>query len=217
MKTWRIAKSSGNRSCRISKPVLLLSAGFLLLLLDGCSRAQEATLSTEADGAVRVGSSLKVRSWPDELALYDSKDALAAEGLYYASWTAGESSEFVNEDGDTVDLFPAQATVLCAERKDPRSAQSDIEIWKSASSDNYAISETRSETIAGQEYEIITYTMKSPDSPWHGGVSAFAARSRSAVCAELTYQETFTGDPDQLLTGLLAGFSYQDQSRDQNP
>lgn len=211
MKTWKIAQSSGNRSRRKSKPVLLLTAGFLILFLSGCSRTQEATLSTEADGSVRIGTSVRVHSWPEELVLYDSKDALAAEGLYYASWTAGESSEFVNEDGDTVDLFPAQATVLCAERKDPQSAQNDIDIWKSASSDNYAISETRSETIAGQEYEIITYAMKNPDSPWYGGVSAFAARGRSAVCAELTYQETFTGDPDQLLTGLLSGFAYQDQ------
>ncbi len=169
---------------------------------------QKATLSTEADGTVLIGSFLRISSAPEGFTLFDSKDALAAEGLYYASWTAGQSSAYSNEDGDTVDLYPAQITLLGAERKDPQSAQDEIDAWKSASTDNYAIRDTRTESIAGQEYEIITYTMKNPDSPWSGGVSAFGVHENAAVCAELTYQDSFTGDADHDLTGLLESFHY---------
>lgn len=164
--------------------------------------------SKEADGSVRIGSILKIASWPDSLTLYDSKDALAAEGLYYASWTSGVSSKYTNEDGVEVDLYPAQVTLLGAERKDSESAQNEIAIWKSASGDNYAVSDTRTETIAGQEYEIITYTMKNPDSPWSGGVSAFGVHGRSAVCVEVTCQSFFSGDPSELLEDLLECVSY---------
>ena len=181
------------------------------LLLTGCARTQETTLSTEEDGSVRLGSFLLVSSWPEELTLYDSKDALAAEGLYYASWTAGESAPYTNEDGDTVELYPAQATLLGAERKDPQTAREDIAIWKTASNDNYAVSETWEERIAGQEYELIRYTMKNPDSPWLGGVSAFGVHGNAAVCAELTFQAGFEEDAVKLLTGLLDGFRYSSQ------
>ncbi len=206
MKIWKSAQDFGRSLRRACKLSILPAA--CALLLGGCAGTTEATLSTEADGSVRIGSILKISSWPEALALYDSKDALAAEGLYYASWTSGQSSKYTNEDGAEIDLYPVQVTLLGAERKDTQSAQDEIEIWKSASGDNYAVSDTRRETVGGQEYEILTYTMKNPDSPWKGGVSAFGVHGPSAVCVEVTYQEAFEGDPGQLLMELLGDFSY---------
>ena len=204
-----ISRNSG--TCSQAKYKLCIAFAAALLFLSGCSRflPQESTLSTEADGSIPVSSFLSIASAPDPLTLYDSKDALAADGLYYVSWTAGESTGYENEDGDMVDLFPAQATLLAAERKSAQAAESDIESWKSASKDNYNISDTRSESINGQEYEIITYTMKNSESPWKGGVSAFAVHGKAAICCELTFTDSFTGDPDRILLKLLECFTYK--------
>lgn len=203
--------SSGIRSSRKRKLCAVPAAALLItasLLLGGCGSPLESQIAADEDGSIQMGSSLHVSAAPEPLSLYDSKDALAADGLYYACWTAGTSTEYENEDGDTVDLFPAQVTLLCSEKKDALSAENDLEGWQTAALDDYAVSDTRTEEIGGQEYEIITYTMKNPDSPWEGGVSAFTTHENAAVCTEITYQASFEGDPDRILLDLLRCYNY---------
>ena len=178
------------------------------LLLTGCFGQQEAKPSVKEDGTVPVGSFLLISPAPEPLSLYDSKDALAADGLYYVSWVTGESEAYTNEDGDTVDLYPAQVTLLASELPDPEEARVTMEGWQSASTDHYEITETRTETIDGQAYEMITYTMKNSTGPWAGGVSAFTVHENAAVCVELTYRDSFDIDPGKILTELLGCFTY---------
>ncbi len=186
----------------------LLAASVLSLC--GCSGPDGSTLSTEADGSIKAGDYLTISPAPAPLTLLDSKDTLTADGLYYASWTVGDSTRYENEDGQTVDLYEAQATMVASERDDPAAAWKDIESWRSASEDNYDISDSQTEKIGGQEYEVIKYRMKNPKSPWKAGVSAFTAVGKTAVCTELTYQDGFTEDPEELLRKLLECFHYSE-------
>lgn len=181
-----------------------------VLALCGCSETNKSTLSTEADGSIKAGNYLTISPAPAPLTLLDSKDTLTADELYYASWTVGDSTKYKNEDGQTVDLYKAQAAMVAAERDDAPAARKDIESWRSASEDNYDISSSETEEIGGQEYEIITYTMKNPKSPWKGGVSAFGAAGKTAVCTELTYQDGFSENPEELLAKLLECFHYSE-------
>ena len=143
------------------------------------------------------------------LTLLDKKDALSADGMYYASWTAGSPKEFENSDGDTVDLYDAQLYLLLGESKTPEVAAESMENWLEAGRTNYDVSAEETITCNGQSYTLLSYNFTNEENPYSHGVSAFGVFENCAVCAELTCQEEYSEDLKEMLTAFLEGCSYE--------
>lgn len=174
----------------------------------GCSFSSASENRTAEDGTVLVGHTLKVRNTDDRLTLLDNKDALAADGLYYAAWTAGNCEPYENKDGDTVDLYDAQLYLLLGEAKSTEDAQHDMNTWLAAAKENYEVQKEDTVSCGGNSYTLLTYQCQSADTPYDRGVSAFYTDQNIAVCIELTCRADYTEDLYLMLTEFLNNCSY---------
>lgn len=157
---------------------------------------------------LKVGRYLDVNNTNENLILYDYKEALAGDGLYYASWRIGDAMPYENSDGDIVDLYDAQLYLLLGEFTSNEKAQDNRNEWIEKAKTNYEIS-VEEETIYNEHpYLIITYTFPGENNPYSRGVSAFGIYENSAVCIELTCQENFAGDLQAILTEFLENCTY---------
>ncbi len=179
-----------------------------MLFLSGCSHAPAQKKAAGSDGSVMVGSALEVKNEDKRLTLLDNKDALAADGLYYATWTAGNSEPYENKDGDTVDLYDAQLYLLLGEAKSANDAQHDMDTWLAAAKENYEVEKEEAISCSGQDYTLLTYSCKSADTPYDRGVSAFCTNQNLAVCIELTCRASYSEDLGGMLTGFLNSCHY---------
>lgn len=146
---------------------------------------------------------------PGELTLLDSKEALAADGLYYATWGAGNSVPYENSDGDSVDLYDAQLYLLVSETNTSKNAEKSCQTWLASAEDNYEVLTKEAITCNGQPYTVITYNCIGEDTPYDRGISALGACGATAVCAELTCTKDYGGDLMGLLTKFLDGCHYR--------
>lgn len=199
----------------ISKPVIYAYRSILFCfllcsmhILSGCSYTDLQETQENQSAAVRIGHTLEVANTDKRLTLLDNKDALAADGLYYAAWTAGDSEPYENKDGDTVDLYDAQLYLLLGEAKSAKTAQQDMDTWLAAAKENYEIQKEEERSCNGQAYTIITYSCKSTDTPYARGVSAFSTNQNTAVCIELMCREHYHEDLGEMLTGFLTNCHY---------
>lgn len=183
----------------------------LLLLLTGCSCASAPAKTTDGqkwqEDWLKIGTGLGIEA-PAQLTLLDSKEALAADGLYYATWVTGNSVPYENNEGDTIDLYDAQLYLLVNETSDAASAETNCQAWLASAEENYKILSKDTVICSGHSYTLITYDCISEDTPYARGVSAFAFQGATAVCAELTCVENYNEDLTQLLTEFLNGCHY---------
>lgn len=177
------------------------------LLLTGCTSSYQEDAAGDTD-SVTVGNTLKINNTNEQLTLLDNKEALAADGLYYASWTAGNAEPYENSDGDTVDLYDAQLYLLLSESSNSEDAQYNMDSWLAAAKTNYEIVTEKEVSFNGQSYSLITYHCNNTDNPYSHGISAFCVFHNSAVCVELTCRENFTEDLEPLLTSFLDNCHY---------
>lgn len=179
------------------------------LVLSGCSLLpSNLENDVDADSEYITVGGLTIHNVDNRLTVLDKMDALSADGLYYASWTAGDSEPYENSDGDTVDLYDAQLYLLLGEYKSAATAQENMDNWLNAGKTNYDI--TNEETIIcnGQSYTMITYNFTNEENPYAHGVSAFGVHENIAVCAELTCRENYQEDLQEMLTGFLNNCTY---------
>lgn len=188
----------------------LLSLICTLLLLAGCSSAPQAAINGEKwqSDWTKIGVNIGV-DVPEPFTLLDNKEALAADGLYYATWAAGDSASYENKDGDTIDLYDAQLYFLASEAADEEAAKRDYSTWLSAAKKNYQVQTEDIINCNGQAYTLITYRCTGEDNPYDHGVSAFGTNGVNAVCAEFICLETYTEDLEVLLTEFLNGCHYR--------
>lgn len=191
-----------------------LMIGFsLTLALTGCTASpsglEESAVTVEDAEYVTIGSHLTVHKTDSRLTLVDRKDALASDGLYYASWTAGSPEEYVNSEGDTVDLYDAQLYLLLAECKTLEAAEDNRKSWLEAGQANYEVTDEETISCSGQSYTLLSYHFTNEENPYSHGVSSFGVFENCAVCAELTCQEGYGEDLKQMLTAFLEGFDYK--------
>ncbi len=179
-----------------------------MLFLSGCSFAPSQKKAAETGGSVIIGNTLEVKNEDSRLTLLDNKDALAADGLYYAAWTAGDCEPYENKDGDTVDLYDAQLYLLLGEARSSQDAQHDVETWLAAAKENYEVRKEENISCSGQNYTVLTYSCKSADTPYDRGVSAFCTNQNLAVCIELTCRAGYREDLGSMLTGFLNSCHY---------
>ncbi len=159
---------------------------------------------------LKVGRHLEVNNTNENLILYDYKEALASDGLYYASWRIGDATPYENSDGDTVDLYDAQLYLLLGEFTNNENAQDNKNTWLEKAKSTYKIL-SEEETICNEQtYLIITYTFSGKTNPYARGVSAFSIYKNSALCLELTCQADFTGDLKAIITEFLENCTYNE-------
>ena len=181
----------------------------IAVLLSGCASASSGGITVTDSGYLMIGSSLTVQNEDTRLTLSDYKDALSADGLYYASWTAGSSEPYENSDGDTVDLYDAQLYLLLGEFKDSDAAQKNMDNWLEAGRSGYDVTDESSITCNGQSYTMITYHFSNDENPYSHGVSAFGVSNNLALCVELTCRENYQEDLREMLTGFLNSCTYE--------
>lgn len=179
-----------------------------LLLLAGCSSSSSPEKLSAENDSVMIGNTLEVRNNDKRLTLLDNIDVLAADGLYYAAWTAGDCEPYENKEGDTVDLYDAQLYFLLGEAKSSEDAQHDMNTWLAAAKENYDVQKEESVTCGGKVYTLLSYNCKSTGTPYDKGVSAFYTDQKIAVCIELTCRARYTEDLYSMLITFLNNCSY---------
>lgn len=192
--------------------ILCIALLLCLTMLGGCSvfRAKEAPIKVDPTATfVQVGNTLTVENTDPRLTLLDNKNALAAEGLYYATWGSGNCEDYENSEGDIIDLYDAQVYLLLGEAKNNESAQESTNTWLAAAEGNYKIEKKETLTCAGNEYTVLTYTYKGEDTPFERGISAFGTFGTSSVCVEFTCRSGYKEDPTDVMTTFLNHCSYQ--------
>ena len=152
-----------------------------------------------------LGSTLGVEAPGNGLTLLDNNAALTYQDIYYATWTIGEPSIYINEENDEVDIYSAQLYLLLQGCKDAKNAQMAIDEWSGLQQKNYTILESETKTYNGQEYTVYVYETNSDTNPYARGVSAFATYDHYALSAELSCQDSFSGDAEVILAEFLEG------------
>lgn len=195
MKRWKYAAA------------LLMTA---LLMLSGCGQYPEQA----ADGTpwdpnwTMLGSVLWAEEPENGFSLLDNYSVLTGEDIYYATWAAGEPTDYTNEDGEDVQVYDAQIYLLAAGYADEAQAQQNQEEWIARQQETYTVTDSWSETRNGQEYTLLAYECSSETNPYHRGVSAFTVYGTYAVSAELACRESFTGQEREILLQFLDGCHY---------
>lgn len=195
----------------MKKWMAMLLAGALCLGLTGCGTALPPEKA--ADGLdwdknwVTVGEIVGVDT-PDGMESRENNDALAANGMYYATWSIGEAEPYTNEDGDEAQVYDVQVYLLLGGYKSDKEAENTLAQWKDMAQLQYQIGQTVEETHNGQDFTVITYAFDSEDNPYARGASAFGTYRNYALSVELTCQEDFDGDAAQLLARFLDSCHY---------
>ena len=148
-----------------------------------------------------------------DFTLLDNKDILAASGLYYAAWTAGEPVPYTNSDGEDVDLYDAEIYFLVQESEDPATVLEARDSWLSAARDGYRITEEKEQTIDRRSYTILFYDCDPETSPFSRGISAFSASGLYAHCVELTCRANYKEDLEPVLMEFLAALQQEEQTK----
>lgn len=190
----------------MKKWMALLLAGVLCLGLTGCG----APLPPEktADGQdweeswITVGSIIGVDT-PDGMDHRENNEALAANGMYYATWSMGEGVPYTNADGEDAELYDAQVYLLVGGYQSDKDAENTLIQWKDMASLQYVVESTTEENHNGVDFTVITYTFDSEDNPYARGASAFGCYRNFAVSVELTCQQDYIGNTVQLLGEFL--------------
>lgn len=190
---------------------MFLLAGVLCLGLTGC--AGPLPPEKAADGQnwnedwVTVGQIIGVDT-PEGMDPRENNEALAANGMYYATWSMGEAVPCVNEDGEDAELYGAQVYLLLSGGKSAEEAENILAQWQELAKQRYVVGETDTQTHNGQEFTIITYTFDSESNPYARGVSAYGVYRNYAVNVELACQEDFDIDPEELMGQFLDNCHY---------
>jgi len=195
----------------MKKLLALLLTGALCFGLTGCGTVLPPEKA--ADGLdwdedwITVGSMVGVDT-PQGMEPQENNEALASNGMYYATWSLGEGEPYTNEDGEEVQLYGAQVYLLLGGYKSSEEAENTLAQWEEMAKLQYDVDGTMAQSHNGQDFTVITYTFNSETNPYARGVSAFGTYRNYAISAELTCQEDFDGDAVQLLARFLDNCHY---------
>lgn len=182
-------------------------AAVLLLAFTGCSRYPQTDLTGQAWDREweMLGTVLGVEEPTNGFTLSQNTSILTGDDTYYATWTTGEPKKWTNEDGDEVDLYPAQIYLLLYGCGDEAAAQDAMADFISREEEKYTVRETVAETHGGEPYTILLYDCGSDTNPYSHGVSAFGLYKNYVINAELSCTADFDGDDRAVLAAFLDG------------
>lgn len=195
----------------MKKRIMIFLSCSVLLVLSGCSPAKPAQTSDGQswdDSWTQVGTVLGVEDPGNGFILLDNNDALSPMEMYYATWIYGESTPYINEDGDETDLYDAQLYLLLDGCETAEEASEEMVDWLNQEKEQYTVTDEFTRTFSGQEFTCIVYECGSDTNPYARGISAFGVYQEQAICAELACLDTYTDDVQAILTAFLQGFHY---------
>lgn len=194
------------------KKIAVIALSFLLsFCFAGC--AQQPAPERAADGAswsggwVTVGNVIGVDT-PERVTPRENNNALDSKGMYYATWSVGEETAYVNADGADAKVYDAQFYLLLAGYDAAEKAEAALAEWQSMAMSHYAVEEASEAVYNGQPFTVITYTYNSETNPYQRGASAFGIYRNYAVNVEISCREDFDGDAQTLLAGFLERCHY---------
>lgn len=155
-----------------------------------------------------MGSVMGVEAPGNGFTLLNNDTALAGNDTFYASWVAGESRDYINAEGKSVDLYPAQIYLLlygCGDESLAAEAKAD---WIAREEGTYQVRSRREEVLNGQAFTVLDYNCGSDTNPYQRGVSAFGLLENYVIIAELTCTEDYSGNEQQILQQFLEGCHY---------
>lgn len=196
----------------MKKRILAFLTAAVCLCLTGCKEAppdRAADGSDWSDDWVMVGSVVGVDA-PKEMTLQDNKDALAANGMFFAAWSIGEGIPYTPENAEENDedsiLYDAQISLLLAGYASTGKADDSAAEWLAMAEQQYQIESTGTCTCNGQDFTVITYRLNS--GPYTRGASAFGVYGNYALSVEFSCREAFDGDALAALTDFLENCHY---------
>lgn len=194
------------------KKIAVIALSFLLpLCFAGC--AQPPAPEQAADGAawsggwVTVGNVIGVDT-PEGLTPRENNTALDIKGMYYATWSVGEETAYVNDSGDDAKVYDAQFYLLLAGYDAAAKAEVALAEWQSLAVSQYAVEETSEAVYNGQPFTVITYTYNAETNPYQRGASAFGIYRNYAVNVEISCLENFDGNAQEILADFLENCHY---------
>lgn len=195
----------------MKKAAVFLLTGALCLGLAGCSAPPPPEKAADGldwdENWVTIGETIGVDT-PDGMEHRENNDALAANGMYYATWSIGEGEPYINADEEEATLYDAQVFLLLGGYKSAEEAENTRTQWREMAESRYEVGGTLEETHNGQDFTIITYSFDSEANPYARGASAFAVYRNYALSVELTCRQDFEGDAAQLLARFLDACHY---------
>lgn len=195
----------------MKKWMVPLMAAALCLNLTGCGTVlppEKAADGMDWDESwITVGGIVGVDT-PDGMDHRENNDALAANGMYYATWSIGEGAPYTNEDGEEAQVYDAQVYLLLGGYRSAEEARNTLAQWKEMAELQYGIEQAAEASRNGQDFTIITYSFDSKTNPYARGASAFGVYRNYAISVELACQEDYDGDAAQLLTRFLDNCHY---------
>lgn len=195
----------------MKKAAAILLAGALCLGLTGCASApppeQAADGLSWSDSWVTVGNVVGVDA-PEGMDHRENNEALAANGMYYATWSIGVGEPYTNEDGEEAELYDAQVYLLLSGCQSAKDAEHTLDQWKEMAKLQYSIESTAGESHNGVDFTVITYSFESGANPYARGASAFGVYRNYAVSVELTCRQDFDGGAAELLGRFLDNCHY---------
>ncbi len=189
-----------------------LFAAAVCLCLAGCSMPTPPP-ETAADGTpwgedwVTVGGTVGVEE-SETLTLLQNSDTVASNQMAYATWSMGEAEPYTTADEKETEIYDAQFFVLLAKRENGEQARETLSEWQGLIGEMYTIISSGEERIGGQEFQTITYTYISQETPYTAGASAFGVFGNCALSVEVTARGDAAQDPAAILTDFLEKFHY---------
>lgn len=190
----------------------MLGAACLCLALAGCTVSAQPPASA-ADGTpwsedwVTVGGVVGVET-PDGMSLEQNNAALAGSGMYYASWSMGDSEPYLNEDGEEVPLYDAQLHLLLSSPQNAEQAQSNLAEWMKMAREMYLIRTEDERTCGTQTFTVMTYGYDAEENPYEAGASAFGIFDDNVLSVEVACRNALAEDAEAILTDFLAHCHY---------
>lgn len=188
------------------KRIILLTA-LLCLALAGC--VEDIGPAKPGDGPLLVGDFVEVEA-PAGFAPMEYNDVLAADGIYYATWSLGEARPFTNEDGGDAEIFDAQIYLLLSEKTSPENARAEADELLELAKSRYQVDSITEETYDGQRYTILTYRYASDTNPYATGAAAYGVRGSHVLNVEVSALEGGE-DPLTPLGDILYKCRYMDE------
>lgn len=191
----------------MKKRLLMVMICIMIMCLAGCvGMPTEAVDGTPwSEDWTTLALTLGIEQPGHGLTLRDNK---AARRMYYATWSIGEAQPYTNTEGSETNIYDAQLVLLLVFSDEAESARADMNEWLDLAKNSYNVTDTSQQTYNGQEFTVLTYTHESDTSPFAGGVSAFTVYDTCAISAEFTCQDTFDGDPGEILADVLEHCHY---------
>ncbi len=191
----------------MKKLTLILLCLILVCLLTACGKYPDKDLVGKDWNKEweMLGAVLGVDEPGHDFALSQNASILTGDDTYYATWTTGSPKKWINEDGDEVDLYPAQIYLMLYGCADKEAAKEALDDFKSREEEKYTVKETVKESYNGQDYTILIYDCGSKTNPYSRGVSAFGIYDNYVINAELTCTDDYTDDETAVLADFLTG------------